>query len=368
MTPQKPLDVGPLTSQAEGIAWLQRAVRAARHRPQAEVDRALQLYASQLTTDHIRSRASCLSDYTHDEADRMVLFRAAEDGALSAPLQARMAVLCAEARRLARDAFLDRDAPPDLAIQVSCTGYESPHALQRTIVEHGWARTRFFHIGHMGCYAAIPSLSAACSLVADDARAKSAPQEGCVLFIELCTLHCAPQNLEADQVVMNTLFADGAIRVDVSSHGEGAAFRVLGTAEVMIPDTAAEMTWTLSDSGFQMVLARTVPQRIGHGITSFVSGFLRSLGLDRADVAHFAIHPGGPLIVDLVASRLEIPERAVRHTRAVLAARGNMSSATLPHIWHLMKEDPEVRPGDLVLSLAFGPGLTVTANALQRAD
>jgi predicted naringenin-chalcone synthase len=368
MTPQKPLQVGPLTSQADGIAWLKRAVRAHGTASEAEVARAVELYDGQLRAGHVASRASCLPDYTHDQTERMVLFDARDDGGarFSPPLQRRMAVFGVEARRLARDAFAGESEAPNVAVQVSCTGYESPHALQATICERGWSRTRFWHIGHMGCYAAIPALAAGCGLVADDARAAGSPQKGSILFIELCTLHCAPQNLRDDQVIMNTLFADGAVRVDVGSHPEGATFGVLGTTEVLIPDTAPEMTWILSESNFQMFLARSVPERIRHGIASFVSTFLRGFGLDIARVAHFALHPGGPLIIDMVASRLEIPEYAVRHSRTVLATRGNMSSATLPHIWHLMKEDPAVRPGDLVLSLAFGPGLTVAANLLQR--
>ena len=43
-----------------------------------------------------------------------------------------------------------------------------------------------------------------------------------------------------------------------------------------------------------------------------------------------------------------------------------MSSATLPHIWEAMLADPEVEPGSLVVSLAFGPGLTVTGNILRK--
>jgi predicted naringenin-chalcone synthase len=43
-----------------------------------------------------------------------------------------------------------------------------------------------------------------------------------------------------------------------------------------------------------------------------------------------------------------------------------MSSATLPHIWHALLEDPSVRPGELILSLAFGPGLTLVANLLRK--
>jgi predicted naringenin-chalcone synthase len=42
----------------------------------------------------------------------------------------------------------------------------------------------------------------------------------------------------------------------------------------------------------------------------------------------------------------------------VLRERGNMSSATLPHIWKEIL-DLDLKSGTRVVSLAFGPGLTL---------
>jgi predicted naringenin-chalcone synthase len=79
----------------------------------------------------------------------------------------------------------------------------------------------------------------------------------------------------------------------------------------------------------------------------------------------FAVHPGGPRILDSVQKLLELEDRQLALSRNVLFERGNMSSATLPHIWMAALSDPDVRPGSLVASLAFGPGLTI-AGALFR--
>jgi predicted naringenin-chalcone synthase len=46
---------------------------------------------------------------------------------------------------------------------------------------------------------------------------------------------------------------------------------------------------------------------------------------------------------------------------------GNMSSATLPHIWSGLLDDAACLPGTLVASFAFGPGLTV-CGALFRKE
>jgi predicted naringenin-chalcone synthase len=43
-----------------------------------------------------------------------------------------------------------------------------------------------------------------------------------------------------------------------------------------------------------------------------------------------------------------------------------MSSATLPHVWSAMLDDAAVPDGALILSLAFGPGLTVAGNLMRK--
>jgi predicted naringenin-chalcone synthase len=90
-------------------------------------------------------------------------------------------------------------------------------------------------------------------------------------------------------------------------------------------------------------------------------------GLYREQVNRWAIHPGGPRVIDDLAACLEIcDEAALRHSRRILHDRGNMSSATLPHIWESMLSDPQMQSGELVVSLAFGPGLTVIGNIMRK--
>ena len=56
----------------------------------------------------------------------------------------------------------------------------------------------------------------------------------------------------------------------------------------------------------------------------------------------------------------------VQASNDVLRNHGNMSSATLPHVWKAMLEDDTVRPGTLIVSLAFGPGLTISGAILRK--
>jgi len=78
------------------------------------------------------------------------------------------------------------------------------------------------------------------------------------------------------------------------------------------------------------------------------------------------VHPGGPKIIDRVREVLELDEPQVRASRDVLHDFGNMSSATLPHIWMRLLADPAVPRGTLIPSLAFGPGLTVCGAVFEK--
>jgi predicted naringenin-chalcone synthase len=128
------------------------------------------------------------------------------------------------------------------------------------------------------------------------------------------------------------------------------------------------MTWAVAEFGFRMSLSRDVPSKIANSIRGFLERLFAQGGehyLESKPVTVFAIHPGGPKIIDTVQELLDISNDQTTQSRAVLFERGNMSSATLPHIWSKIIEDDNVKSGTLVASLGFGPGLTM-AGALFR--
>lgn len=182
------------------------------------------------------------------------------------------------------------------------------------------------------------------------------------------SLHLCPWSIEPDQIVTNSLFADGAIRVDVSAYPHDAIFEVIDTFETLVPDTETEMAWRIADSAFKMKLSHSVPKIIAQHVNDTVRDFLKKSSIHLTAVAHFAIHPGGPKIIDGVAACLSANDQQIRHSREILRTRGNMSSCTLPHIWAAQAADQSVKPGDLILSLAFGPGLTLTGNVMRKVN
>jgi predicted naringenin-chalcone synthase len=271
----------------------------------------------------------------------------------------------------------DDIAPADL-VHVTCTGYASPSGAQRLVQRKRWGdATRVTHAYHMGCYAAFPATRLAVGYLRSPAGlSRSSRLSGSsvapgvdVVHTEISSLHLNPIDHSAEQLVVQSLFADGFIRYSVRDADGGPGLRILAITERTVPDTLHCMTWAVSDWGMKMTLARDVPGRIASALRDAVIDLFRKADMslpERLSGAIFAVHPGGPRIIDRVREVLELDERQVEASREILFRYGNMSSATLPHVWMKVVDDEDVPAGTLVVSLAFGPGLTICASLFQK--
>jgi len=130
-----------------------------------------------------------------------------------------------------------------------------------------------------------------------------------------------------------------------------------------MPDSHSEITWHIGDSGFDMILAREVPATIANNLADYLPGILN--GNAKADIAYWAVHPGGRAILDSVRTGLDLREEDLKFSREILRQYGNMSSATLMFVLKdIMEKDNAAGVG---CALAFGPGLTAESMLFQRA-
>ena len=100
-------------------------------------------------------------------------------------------------------------------------------------------------------------------------------------------------------------------------------------------------------------------------LNGWMTSFLAKEGLKIQDISSWAIHPGGPRILDACLTALSLPGEAVAASREILARYGNMSSATVLFLLNELKHQPIHGP---VVALGFGPGLTIEAMLLHSAD
>ncbi|MCW2613962.1 MAG: putative naringenin-chalcone synthase [Frankiales bacterium] len=264
------------------------------------------------------------------------------------------------------DAGLD---PSDVGLLtvVSCTGYVTPGLDILLARDLGMQDSvQRLHVGHMGCYAALPGLGATSDFVV--ARQRPAV----MLCVELTSLHVQPTTETArsgsptpedlEQMVAHALFSDAASAV-VLEPGQGPGLELVDVVARTDVSTADHMTWDVTDTGFKMGLSPSVPDVLATHARPVVEELLGRHGIAVQDVDGWAVHPGGRKIVDVVGEVLGLPEELLAPSYDTLRDVGNCSSATVL----MVLERVHVEPGGTVVAMAFGPGLTLYAALLRRA-
>jgi alkylresorcinol/alkylpyrone synthase len=263
---------------------------------------------------------------------------------------------------------------PDDIIHATCTGYLSPSPIQKLLSMKGWSDVTVTHSYQMGCYGAIPPLRMAVGFLSSNTILPREKKCVDILHTEYSSLHFQAINSAPDQIVSMTLFGDGFIKYSVcmedADHPAEKCLKVLAAQDTIIPSSLNEMTLIPGPYTFEMWLSKNVPLRIREEIHPFVIAMCQQVGLNFDDIKEdliFALHPGGPKIIDHIKEQLGLSDKHVRFSKKILFEHGNMVSATLPYIWKEIIDDPTVAPGTKIMSIAFGPGITVAGFLLEKA-
>ncbi|MGE0879567.1 MAG: type III polyketide synthase [Acidimicrobiia bacterium] len=252
----------------------------------------------------------------------------------------------------------------DSLVVVSCTGYSTPGIdimLARNLGLHESAPRTL--VGHMGCHAALPAIA----MASDAAVARGV--RTLVVCVELSSLHAQADLRDPQQVLTHALFSDAATALCVVPHPNEdttPTLEILGFASRSATEFADHMRWTITDSGFRMTLSAKVPRLVAQLVPDVVDDLLRSNGVRHDEVRGWAVHPGGPQILDRCAQVLGLGPTTLDASRATLAEHGNCSSATIVMVIERMLATDCIEPDGHLVALAFGPGLTVHGMLLRR--
>lgn len=264
---------------------------------------------------------------------------------------ARNALFLPAANRLI-DALVEQLPAESLAdvghlVTVTCTHAGSP-GLEQAWVQPGRVRrdVQRWNLGFMGCSAGLAGLRLVHHL-----------PPGCgdalVCACELSSLHFQYDET-LDQLTANLLFADGAAATRLSP-APGRA-RLVSAACASLPEAADQMVWWADDRGLRLRLSPQLPATLAAHLPDALGAFLDQADVRRRDVAHWAVHPGGPQILDAVRDAFALDEAALATSRGVLREFGNLSSPTILFILDRILRSAARGP---CIAVAFGPGLTI---------
>jgi alpha-pyrone synthase len=242
-------------------------------------------------------------------------------------------------------------------IVTSCTGSSAPgvdlEVLRRFNLNPSIERTV---VGFMGCNAAINALKLARHIV------RSSPDSNVlVVSVELCTLHLQESD-NIERLLSFLLFGDGCAAALVSAKPSG--FALDGFHAELVTRAADQITWTIRDTGFDMVLSGDVPATICAALRSGSDRMLAGASADSIKL--WAIHPGGRTVLDAVGSAFDLEPSALVTSRGVLRDYGNMSSPTVLFVLDAMMQE-RIPEGTRGCAMAFGPGLTAETMLFSAA-
>jgi len=251
------------------------------------------------------------------------------------------------------------DAARDIThlIVTSCTGLSAPGIDLEIVRRCGLAPSvERAVVGFMGCYAAITALKLARHIVRSEPCAKVL-----VVSVELCTLHLQ-ETEDLERLLTFLLFGDGASAALVSAAPAGLALD--GFNAMLVQEAADQITWTIRDLGFDMVLSGRIPGTINEALRAGAARILP--GLAAGDIDLWAVHPGGRTVLDAVESAFGLDASALAASRAVLRDHGNMSSPTVMFVLERLL-NARAPAGTRGCAMAFGPGLTAETMLFRAA-
>jgi prepilin-type processing-associated H-X9-DG protein len=252
-------------------------------------------------------------------------------------------------------------------ITVSCTGLSAPgldiDIVQQLKLSEIINRTS---INFMGCYAAIHALKQA------DYICKSEPDAVVVIIcVELCTIHFQKADTP-DNNTANILFADGAAASLIVSDTYAAKNKWSGFAIKKFHSQISlngknDMAWQLTTTGFLMTLSSYIPQLIEKGFQSFFEKAVQQLKIKKENISHWAIHPGGRKILEVIEKELALKKNDLESSYRVLKNFGNMSSPTVLFVLKdILENKTHEDKSEVTFCAAFGPGLTMESVILEN--
>jgi predicted naringenin-chalcone synthase len=239
----------------------------------------------------------------------------------------------------------------------TCTGYLCPGLSTYLMDALGLRRDlRLYDLVGSGCGGAIPNLQLAQGLLRENPEGMVAS-----LAVEICS--CTFQMADdLSLIVSNALFGDGAAAALLWSKPEG--LKVVGSASHHATEYREDIRFVYRQGQLHNQLSSRLPGLAAETAAKALEKLLGPSRLTRADIQHWAIHPGGEKVINAMKDTLGLSEKQVEPTRRVLASYGNMSS---PTVWFVLREiqGRGIERGQHVVLMAFGAGLSAHAMLLE---
>ncbi len=255
--------------------------------------------------------------------------------------------------------------PREIGTVVTATLYSlgGPTLAHRLVDHFGMAPdTDKYHLVGVGCASAVPLMR----LVGQSLRDHPG-KVGLIVAAESMSgilMGARPDDAKA-KVVGSAIFGDGCAAALLSEDPGAEGPEILAAKVHQIAGTLDAVSLELASQDSYLHLNRDLPDVAAADLGELADSFLESAGLDRTEIAHWIVHPGGRRIIDCVQAALSLPDGDVAVSRDVLANHGNIGTPSIFYVLHQTIEQREPGLGERGLMVTVGPGITVGLMLLQ---
>jgi alkylresorcinol/alkylpyrone synthase len=217
-----------------------------------------------------------------------------------------------------------------------------------------------YHITGVGCASGVPLMK-----LASQALAGHPGKHALVVAAESMSgtlMRATPEDPRA-KTVGSAIFGDGCAAALLSSDPGSDRIPpgplIIASRVHQLAGTLDAVRLDMTPTDSHLHLARELPDLAGAGLPAVAEGFLREHGLERAEIDHWIVHPGGRRIIENVQSALELSHEDAEVSWDALAAHGNIGT---PSIFYVLADTiarREPAPGERGLMVTIGPGVTV---------
>jgi alkylresorcinol/alkylpyrone synthase len=213
-----------------------------------------------------------------------------------------------------------------------------------------------YHITGVGCASAVPLMK-----LASQAMREHPDRPALVVAAESMSgiLMGATDEDPRAKTVGSAIFGDGCAVALLSADPHADGPLILDSQVHQIAGTLGAVELECSDGDSHLHLARELPDLAGAGLDDVVDRFLARNRLQREQIDHWIVHPGGRRIIENVQSALDLDQQQTELSWHVLSEHGNVGT---PSIMYVLRDTIEARkpdPGQRGLAVTVGPGVTV---------
>lgn len=214
----------------------------------------------------------------------------------------------------------------------------------------------------LGCYGGVSGMR-----VAKDIAENNPGSRVLLTTSETMVLGFRPPNKARPyDLVGAALFGDGAAALIIGAdptESESPFMELHYALQQFLPGTQGVIDGRLSEEGISFKLGRELPQKIEDNIEEFCKKLVAKAGSGSLELndLFWAVHPGGPAILNGLETKLKLKPEKLECSRQALVDYGNASSNTIFYIMDKVRDELEKkgRSGEeWGLGLAFGPGIT----------